>query len=500
MTLPRSAENAKPTLPNPLGPPADPSRRASGPSHTAPRLGTGLRGRHVTMLAISGAIGAGLFVGSGAGIQTAGPGILVSYALAGLLMVLIMRMLGEMAVAQPSSGSFSVYAEKALGCWAGFTVGWLYWWLLVVVVAAEATAAATIAHGWLPAVPQWGWVLLFMAVLTGVNLCSVGSFGEFEFWFGAIKIAAVVGFLVLGSLAVFGLLPDTDPVGLTHLTGHGGFLPHGVAGVLTGLLAVVFSFGGMELVTIAAAESDNPSEAVRKATRTVIVRLLVFYIGSIALMVLLLPWDSASEATSPFVSVLQHIGVPGSASLMNAVVLTSLLSALNANLYGASRMAFSLAERGDAPHALLRLARSGAPRRAVLASVSFGFAAVLLNFFAPDRVLPFLLNSIGAIILLVWIAIAVSQLRIRRAAERDPGTELTVRMWGYPWLTWVALVGMVGVLVLMCTDAGARTQLFSSGALTAAILLVAGVRQLRGRRADRGAGSARARRPRPPRQ
>ncbi|ANN19756.1 amino acid transporter [Amycolatopsis orientalis] len=441
-------------------------------------LGTGFRRRHVTMLAISGAIGAGLFVGTGAGIKTAGPGILLSYVVAGLLMVLVMRMLGEMAAAEPSSGSFSVYAEKALGRWAGFTVGWLYWSLLVVVVAAEATAAAGIANGLLPVIPQWTWVLLFMAVLTVVNLFAVRSFGEFEFWFGAIKVTAVVAFLVLGTLAVFGILPGTSPVGLSNLTGHGGFLPNGLQGVLTGLLAVAFSFGGMELVTIAAAESDDPADSIRRTTRTVIVRLLLFYVGSVALMVLLLPWESASANTSPFVTVLEQVGVPSAALLMSFVVLTSLLSALNANLYGASRMVFSLASRGEAPRAMLRLSGAGVPRTAVLASVTFGFVAVLLNFLAPDRVLPFLLNAIGANILLVWIFVAVSQLRLRKAAERDgTAAELPVRMWGFPWLSWVALLAMAGVLILMWTDADARTQLFTSGAVAVLIVVISLLRR-----------------------
>ncbi|GAB3731647.1 amino acid permease [Amycolatopsis oliviviridis] len=441
-------------------------------------LGTGFRRRHVTMLAISGAIGAGLFVGTGAGIKTAGPGILLSYVVAGLLMVLVMRMLGEMAAAEPSSGSFSVYAEKALGRWAGFTVGWLYWSLLVVVVAAEATAAAGIANGLLPGIPQWTWVLLFMAVLTVVNLFAVRSFGEFEFWFGAIKVTAVVGFLVLGTLAVFGILPGTTPVGLDNLTGHGGFLPNGLQGVLTGLLAVAFSFGGMELVTIAAAESDDPAGSIRRTTRTVIVRLLLFYIGSVALMVLLLPWDSASANTSPFVTILEQIGVPSAALLMSFVVLTSLLSALNANLYGASRMVFSLAERGEAPRAMLKLSGAGVPRTAVLSSVAFGFVAVLLNFLAPEHVLPFLLNAIGANILLVWIFVAISQLRLRKATERDgTAADLPVRMWGFPWLSWVALIAMAGVLILMWTDADARTQLFTSGAVAVLIVVISLLRR-----------------------
>jgi aromatic amino acid permease len=377
---------------------ASPARRddpSGGFETSGARLGTGFKRRHVTMLAISGAIGAGLFVGSGAGIHMAGPAILLSFAVAGLFMLFIMRMLAEMAVAQPNSGSFSVYAERAFGRWAGFAVGWLYWWLLVVVVAAEATAAGAIAHGIFAGVPQWIWVLAFMALLTGVNLFGARSFGEFEFWFGGIKITAVVVFLALGALAVFGLLPGTHAVGLTNLTGHGGFLPNGLGGVIAGLLAVVFSFGGMELVTIAAAESPDPSDAVRRTTRTVIARLLIFYIGSVAVMVMLIPWDTASANKSPFVSVLEAIGVPGAAPIMTAVVLTSLLSALNSNLYGASRMAFSLAARHDAPRSLQHVSRSGVPRRAVIASVALGFVAVLLNFLAPERVLPFLLNSVA---------------------------------------------------------------------------------------------------------
>lgn len=186
-------------------------------------LAHGLKQRHLTMLGLGGVIGAGLFVGSGAGIAVAGPGIVLSYLIAGTIAMLVMRMLGEMSAAMPASGSFSVHAEKAIGRWAGFTVGWLYWFLLVVVLAVEATAAATIAHDWVPALPQWGWVLVFMVFFTLANLTAVRNFGEFEFWFAALKVGAIVLFLILGTLAVFGLLPDTDPVGLTHLTGDGAF-------------------------------------------------------------------------------------------------------------------------------------------------------------------------------------------------------------------------------------------------------------------------------------
>ncbi|MFI0259936.1 amino acid permease [Streptomyces sp. NPDC017056] len=445
-------------------------------------LSAGLKQRHLTMLGLGGVIGAGLFVGSGAGIAVAGPGIVLSYLIAGALAMLIMRMLGEMSSAMPASGAFSVHAERALGRWAGFSVGWLYWFLLVVVLAVEATGAAQIANGWLPAVPQWGWVLIFMLVFTTANLAAVKSFGEFEFWFATLKVAAIVLFLVLSLLAIFGVLPDTDPVGLANLTGQGGFLPNGWQGVVSGVLAVAFAFGGLEVVTIAAAESDDPARNVARAVRSAVWRILFFYVGSMLVIVTLLPWSSMQPGKSPYVAVLDSIGVPGAGQIMNVVVFVALLSALNANLYGSSRMVFSLAERGEAPRSLLKVTAGGVPRRAVLSSVAFGFVSVLLNLLWPDTVFLYMLNAVGAVLLFVWGLIAVSQLRLRRQIERTAPEKLTLRMWGFPYLTWVALAAMAAVLVLMLTDDGARPQLLWSAAATGAVLVVAGVRELRKRR------------------
>ncbi|MET8420758.1 amino acid permease [Streptomyces sp. NPDC005134] len=449
-------------------------------------LSHGLKQRHLTMLGLGGVIGAGLFVGSGAGIAVAGPGIVVSYLIAGALAMLVMRMLGEMSAAIPASGAFSVHAERALGRWAGFSVGWLYWFLLVVVLAVEATAAARIAHGWVPGVDQWAWVLAFMVVFTVTNLTAVKNFGEFEFWFAALKVAAIVIFLVLGLLAVFGLLPDTDPVGLTNLTGQGGFLPNGWGGVVSGVLTVVFAFGGLEVVTIAAAETDNPARAVGRAVRSAVMRILFFYVGSMLVIVTVLPWTAQQAGLSPYVKVLDAIGVPSAGQIMNIVVFVALLSALNANLYGASRMVFSLAERGEGPRGLLKVSGSGVgggvPRRAVLASVAFGFVSVLLNLKWPDSVFLYLLNSVGAVLLFVWGLIAASQLRLRRRLEHEAPETLTLRMWCFPWLTWVTLAALVAVLVLMLTDDVARPQVLWSAGATGLVLLVAGARELRDRR------------------
>ncbi|MFD0355952.1 amino acid permease [Streptomyces sp. NPDC127110] len=445
-------------------------------------LSHSLKQRHLTMLGLGGVIGAGLFVGSGAGIGIAGPAIICSYLLAGVLAMLVMRMLGEMSAAMPASGSFSVYAEKALGRWAGFSAGWLYWFLLVVVLAVEATGAANIAHGWVPAVDQWLWVLIFMVVFTLSNLAAVRNFGEFEFWFAALKVGAIVLFLILGTLAVFGLLPDTEPVGMANLTGQGGFFPAGIGGVIAGMLAVVFAFGGLEVVTIAAAESDDPAKSVSRAVRSAVWRILFFYVGSMLVIVTLLPWDSLKPGESPYVAVLDSIGIPAAGQIMNIVVFVALLSALNANLYGSSRMVFSLAERGEAPKSLLKVSGSGVPTRAVLASVAFGFVSVVLNLLWPDTVFLYMLNAVGAVLLFVWALIAVSQLRLRPRLERDMPERLTLPMWAFPYLTWAALAGMAAVLVLMLFDDSARPQLLWSSGAAAAVLLVAWYREVRDRR------------------
>ncbi len=437
-----------------------------------PGLVAGLRQRHLTMLAMGGVIGSGLFVGSSAGIKLAGPGIVLSFVLAGTLAMLVMRMMAEMAAAIPTSGSFSVHAERAFGPWAGFTIGWLYWATLVVVLAVESTAAAIIVNGWLPDIPRWVLVFAFMAVFTAVNLAAVSRFGEFEFWFALLKVAAIVLFLALGVLAFFGVLPGTHFVGAANLVGNGGFLPNGWQGVVSGLLAVVFTFGGLEVVTIAAAESDDPAYAVGKAVRAAVVRISVFYIGSMLVIVTLLPWASVHIGQSPFASVLAHIGIPAAGQIMNVIVLLALLSALNTNMYGAARMVYSLAQRGQAPRALTTVSRNGVPYLAVAASVVFGFVAVVLNVFWPDTIFQFMLDAVGSVLLLVWIIVACAQLRVRRELERTAPDSLTVRMWGFPYLTWAALVAMVAIMLLMIADPDARGQLASSGIVVVVVLAV----------------------------
>jgi GABA permease len=461
--------------------PTLPKAGSGRPSPDGPGSGlqAGLKNRHLTMIAIGGVIGAGLFVGSSSGIATAGPGILLSYALVGALVVLVMRMLGEMSAANPTSGSFSAHADRALGGWAGFSIGWLYWFFWVVVLAVESTAGAAILADWIPAVPQWGWALIVMLALTATNLVSVGSYGEFEFWFAGIKVVAIAAFIVVGLLAVFGLLPGahTDQASFSNLTGHGGFLPHGAGSILTGMLLVVFSFMGSEIATLAAGESEDPQRAVTKATNSIIWRIAVFYLGSILVIVCLIPWnDKSITDKGSYVAALDSLGIAHAGQIMNFIVVTSVLSCLNSGLYTASRMAFSLGERGDAPKAFARTTARGVPRTAILVSVAFGFLGVFFNYKFPDSVFLFLVNSSGAVALFVWLVICFSQLRMRKIMQREAPAKLVVKMWLYPYLTWAAAALIVFVLGYMLTDTehdGRETVLLSL--LVAAIVLVVAV-------------------------
>lgn len=471
------------TLAGPGHQPDGPDR--SGRTESGDGLQAGLKNRHLSMIAIGGVIGAGLFVGSGAGIAAAGPAILLSYALVGLMVVFVMRMLGEMAAARPASGSFSTYADQALGRWAGFSIGWLYWFFWVVVLAVEATAGAKILENWVPGVPQWGWALIVMLVLTATNLVSVGSYGEFEFWFAGIKVVAIGAFVIVGLLAVFGVLPGSDHAGsgLAHLTDTGGFFPEGPGAVLTGVLMVVFSFMGSEIVTLAAGESENPQRAVQKATNSVIWRIAVFYLGSIFVVLTLLPWNDPSILDKgSYVAALDVIGIPHAGQVMDVIVLTAVLSCLNSGLYTASRMAFSLGGRGDAPKTFARTNKRGVPQAAILSSVVFGFVAVFFNYQWPDTVFAFLLNSSGAVALFVWLVICFTQLRMRGIILRESPEKLVVRMWLFPYLTWATIAMISFVLVYMLTDDAGREQVLLSLLVAVLVVAVSLVREARRRR------------------
>src|SRR4029450_316004 len=303
---------------------------AHGPGEDG-QLEKGLKQRHLTMIAIGGGIGAGLFVGSGAIIGEVGPAAFITYAITGVLIVMVMRMLGEMAVANPSTGSFADYARQSLGGWAGFSVGWLYWYFWVTVVGFEAVAGPGILQRWLPNVPLWVLALILMGLMTATNLFSVTSYGEFEYWFAGVKVFAIVAFIALGTLFVLGLWPGRD-LDFSNLTAHGGFFPNGVGALFSGIVIVIFSMVGAEIATIAAAESAEPEKGIVKATNSVVFRILVFFVGSIFLLATILPWNSTELGDSPYVAAMGVMGIPFADETMNFVVLTAVLACAHSGL------------------------------------------------------------------------------------------------------------------------------------------------------------------------
>ncbi|KAB7706679.1 amino acid permease [Bacillus aerolatus] len=434
------------------------------------KLQKGLKTRHLTMIAFGGSIGAGLFVGSGAIIQITGPAAVFTALMAGILVILVMRMLGEMVVAKPSLGSFSDYAREALGNWAGFTVGWLYWYFWVIVIAVEAIAGAAILRAWLfPDASLWALNLILLIVLTITNLFSVKAFGEFEYWFSLIKIVAIVLFLGIGGAYVLGLLPGTT-MDFSNLTAHGGFTPLGSAAVFIAVATIIFSFVGSEIVTIAAAESAESEKAVVKAVNSVIVRIMMFYVGSVFLIVAIVPWNDSKALTNPYVGALKVIGIPGADMIMNLVVVTAVLSCLNSGIYTASRMLFALGDKGDAPKWMLDVTKRGVPLKAILTCTIFGFISVIMAFISPDKVFQFLLNSSGAIALFVYLLIAISQLRLRKKIERETPERLKLRMWAYPYLTIGSIMAMTAIIGSMAFNSATRSQLILS--LLSAVVVV----------------------------
>src|ERR671913_745424 len=433
----------------------------------------------MTMISLGGIIGAGLFVGTGPILNQAGPATILTYLLTGCILILIMRMLGEMAVAQPSVGSFSDYSRMALGNWAGFSIGWLYWYFWAIVVGFEATVAASIVGQYVSGIPPWLIALALVLLLTGTNLYTVGSYGEFEFWFAGIKVVAIVIFIVLGALFVIGLWPGSSP-GLSNLYADGGFFPNGPLAMFSGVATVIFAFVGAEIVTIAAAESNEPGRNVARATNAVIYRVLLFYVVSVFFVAAIVPWDTTfaeDVIKSPFTLAFERMGIPGAGTLMNFVVLTAVLSVLNSSLYTTSRMLFALTRHNDAPQFLLNTTRRGVPIWAILAGTTFGYVSVILYYFFPGEIFTWLINASGAIALFVYLLISISELVMRRRLEREAPERLQLKMWLYPWLTYISIAAIVAVLIAMAVIPSQRPLLIASVISAIAILIAYGIRR-----------------------
>ena len=443
-------------------------------------LSRALLPRHVFMITIGGIIGAGLFVGSSVAISAAGPAVIISYVLTGLLIFLIMRMLGEMAVDMPAVRSFTEFARAGLGNWAGFSVGWLYWYFWVVVVPVEAIAGATILRAWFP-LPIWQIGGALMALMTAVNLMSARTFGEFEFWFASIKVGAIIAFILLAAAFAFGFTSGTGPT-FANLYTHNGFAPFGFVAVLAAVTTVIFSMMGAEIVTIAAAESTEPARAVARMTSTVIGRIMLFYVGSILMIVCVVPWSRITPGQSPFTDALAVMHVPWARNIMSTIILTAVLSCLNSSFYIASRVLFVLAGRGDAPGWLVKTNPRLVPARSVLLASAAGFAGVLAAIVSPGVVFAFLVNASGALILFVYLAIAVSQVRLRRRGQQQGAAPPALPMWYFPWLSYLAIAAMIAVLIAMAFTPALASQLWVSVlSVVVALLAYLWVRQRRGR-------------------
>ena len=425
------------------------------------------------MMGLGSAVGAGLFLGVGLGIQISGTSVLISYAVAGALIALVMWMLGEMAAARPSLGSFSTYAGQAYGHWARFTMGWIFWFMLIMVMGAEITGAAAIISNWFDIAP-WIPALIAVAFFAVVNFAAVGGFGEFEFWFAIIKVGVIVAFLVIGVLMALGILPGMDfSLAGTNFTEN--FLPNGMPGFAAGLLAVAFAFGGIELVTIAAAESEDPAHNVATAVRAIIVRIMIFYIGSIVVITMALPFSSIQDADvaadSPFTLVLAAAKIPFAAGFMEAIIALALLSAFNAQIYATSRLVFDMAKDHCAPGFFLKQNRAGSPINAVILSMVFAFASVGLQFWNPPGLLAFLFNAVGGCLLVIWSFIVASFIKLHPVL-RDNGELTEIHVPGFPWLPWVTAAALAGLTLLMLFDPAARNQVISVLILAAVLVIL----------------------------
>lgn len=419
------------------------------------------------MMGLGSAIGAGLFLGSGVGVRAAGPAILLSYVVAGVLVIFVMRMLGELAAARPASGTFATYGRQAFGHWAGFSLGWLYWFMLIMVMGAEITGAGAIMGNWF-GIPGWIPALVAVVFFTVVNLASVGGFGEFEYWFAFLKVAVIALFIIIGFGLLFGFFPNYDSPGLSNFA---NFAPNGLSGIAAGLLAVAFAFGGIEIITIAAAESENPSESIASAVRAVILRISVIYLGSVFLITALLPFKTLGEAEtaaeSPFTRVLELAGIPGVAQAMEVIIVLALLSAFNAQIYATSRLVFSFSQTGYAPKFFSQVNPARVPIRAVLSSLFFAFVSVALQVWGPKDLIAILFNAVGGALLVIWIMIALSQIKLRPQLEAEGS--IKVRMWGYPVLSWITVAMIIGLGVLMLFDPQARLQVLTVAVVYAAL-------------------------------
>jgi amino acid transporter, AAT family len=414
-------------------------------------LHRGLEERHIQLIALGGAIGVGLFLGSANAIKTAGPAILLVYILSGIVMFYIMRALGELAVAYPVSGSFSAYANEFIGPLAGYLTGWTYWFMWIVTCMAEITAVGVYVKFWMPDIPQWIPALGALIIMTLVNLIAVKAYGEFEFWFALIKVVTIIVMIVLGiAIIAFGLGNGGKPVGISNIWSHGGFFPKGAIGPIMSVVMVMFAYLGMELIGVTAGEAKNPEKTIPSAINKVFWRILIFYVGALFVIMCIYPWNELGTIGSPFVLTFSKLGIGAAAGIINFVVLTAALSSCNSGIFSTGRMLYNLSLQGKAPKMFGKLSsKTHVPVTAILVSAGFLLIGVVLNYIAPGKVFTYVTSvaTFGAI--WVWGVILIVQMNFRKKLTPKQVKELKFPMKGYPYVNWICLAFLALVIVVM---------------------------------------------------
>lgn len=422
-----------------------------GSPATGTTLARGLSMRHIQFIALGSAIGTGLFYGSATAIQKAGPAVILAYLVAGAAVFMVMRALGEMAVRHPVPGSFGQYAARYLGPFAGFVTGWTFVFEMIVVAIADVTAFGVYMGFWFPDTPRWIWVIAVILFIAGINTRHVKVFGELEFWLTIVKVSAIIA-MIVGGVALMVIGVSFEPgtvVGPQNLTEHGGFLPNGVAGLLAALAVVVFAFGGIETIGITAGEADDPKRSIPRAINAVPARILLFYVGTMAVIMSLVPWNQITGEASPFVQIFSALGVPAAPAILNVVVISAAISAINADTFGAGRMLYGLAKQGQAPEAFAKVSRNGVPWMTVLVMCAALGVGAVLNAVIPEDVFLIIASIATFATVWVWLMILLSHIAMRREITKKnrPESEFKVPLW--PLASWAAVGFIVLVIVLL---------------------------------------------------
>ncbi|TKI06317.1 proline-specific permease ProY [Martelella alba] len=438
---------------------------------TPTTLKRGLSTRHIRFMALGSAIGTGLFYGSADAIQMAGPSVLLAYLIGGVVAYIIMRALGEMSVHNPSAGSFSRYAQDNLGPLAGYITGWTYCFEILIVAIADVTAFGIYMGVWFPAVPHWIWVLAVVLVIGAVNLLHVKAFGELEFWFSFFKVATIVAMILAGLGIIFwGIGNGGRPTGIHNLWSHGGFFSHGAMGMILSLQLVMFAYGGIEIIGITAGEASEPEKSIPRAINSVPWRILVFYVGTLAVIMSLFPWNQVGTAGSPFVLTFQKLGIPTAAGILNFVVITASLSAINSDVFGVGRMLHGMAGQGHAPAVFARVSRQGIPWVTVLVMVAALLVAVYLNYLMPEKLFLVIASLATFATVWVWIMILCSQVAFRRSLSAKQVRALAFPLPGGSATSLAGIVFLVFIIGLIGYFPDTRVSLYA-GAIWVLLLL-----------------------------